>query len=146
MAISRLCLIACVTALVFPVAGCGSDDDDEGSSSDSGATSATTEQTAEPELDMTVGSKPLSFDKKSYTAEAGDIVIRFSADTRIGHNVRVQTAKKPCCLKYDIGGTDTVSDGQETTATVNLKPGKYTLYCSLGGHWQGGMKANLVVN
>lgn len=130
------------------LAGCGSDDDDDsGGSGDSAETTETTAADApEPDLDMTIGSTPLSFDKKSYTAEAGDIVIRFRADSQIGHNVRVQPASKPCCTEFDMGGTDTVNDGQEATATVDLKPGKYTLYCSIAGHWRGGMKAKLQVN
>lgn len=142
---SLIAALLCVPLL----AGCGGDDDDDGAGDAGGGATTTAEttpaETAEADLEMTVGEKPLRFDRKSYTAEAGDITISFSADTRIGHNVRVQPADKPCCTKHDRGGTDTVSDGQTATATVSLKPGKYTLYCSLGGHWQGGMVADLRV-
>ena len=128
-------------------AGCGSDDDDD--SSDSGGSAETSAETtaSEPaDLEMTVGSAPLSFDKKSYTAEAGDVTIKFRSDTRVGHNVRVQPADKPCCLGHDLGGTETINAGQESVATVALKPGKYIMYCSIGSHWRGGMKAKLQVN
>jgi uncharacterized cupredoxin-like copper-binding protein len=90
---------------------------------------------------------PVRFDKKRYTAKAGAVEIELTTDKGgIGHNARLQPADKPCCTEHDIGGTNTISDGQVHAATVELQPGKYTIYCSIGGHWQRGMKAALVVD
>ncbi len=38
-----------------------------------------------------------------------------------------------------------VSQGQTSSITVNLKPGKYTFYCPVPGHEQAGMKGTLTV-
>ena len=136
-----LALIVSATALP----GCGSDDDEDPAGSAEADTTAA-ETAPAPDLKMTTGKGPLTFDKKRYEASAGDVTIEFTTDHRVGHNVRVQPADKSCCTKHDMGGTQTVSDGQTSTGTVKLDKGRYTLYCSLGGHWQGGMKATLVVN
>jgi uncharacterized cupredoxin-like copper-binding protein len=38
-----------------------------------------------------------------------------------------------------------VSGGKTSKVTVNLKPGKYTFYCTVPGHEQAGMKGSLTV-
>ena len=40
---------------------------------------------------------------------------------------------------------DQVTDGGTSKLSVRLKPGKYTYYCSVPGHEQGGMKGTLAV-
>ena len=129
-----------VLAVAVGLAACGGD-----SGSDKG--SAQEPQSSGPvsEVRVGVGSEPLRFDKARYTAEAGSVRIEMTNPNRIGHNARVQRASDPCCTEHDLGGTNTVSDGQSHAAMVELEPGRYTLYCSLGGHWQAGMKALLVV-
>ena len=134
-------LAACLTIAVA-AGSCGSDGGGDGGSPEA----ASKPKQAAPSSVVEVGvGGPLRFDRKRYTAEAGNVRFEITSPARIGHNVRVQPADKPCCTKFDMGGTDTVSDGQSAAATVRLDPGRYTLYCSLGGHWQGGMKAKLVV-
>ena len=39
----------------------------------------------------------------------------------------------------------TVSGGQTSKVSVDLKPGKYEFYCSVPGHEQAGMKDTLTV-
>lgn len=135
--------LACLALL----AGCGDDDDadDTAGGGETTAADATAPQPA-PDLVMAVGKDPISFDKKAYRASAGEVTIEFTSRTRVGHNVRLQPAGKPCCTEHDIGGTETASDGQTITGTVTLKPGRYIMYCSIGGHWQRGMRAKLTVD
>jgi plastocyanin len=122
------------------VAACGGDD--------SGSAPAAEEpQAAATSTVVKVGvAGPVRFDKKRYTAKSGSVRIEITNPNRIGHNARVQRAEDPCCTEHDIGGTNTVSDGQSHAANVALDPGRYTVYCSLGGHWQRGMKAKLIVD
>ena len=42
--------------------------------------------------------------------------------------------------------TATLSPGDSATLTVDLKPGKYTIYCPIGGHRALGMKGTITVN
>ena len=43
-----------------------------------------------------------------------------------------------------LGETATIS-GKKATASVTLKPGKYTFYCSVDSHRQAGMQGTLIV-
>ena len=45
----------------------------------------------------------------------------------------------------DLGGTKAVGGGEKATATVNLAPGDYELYCSIGDHADLGMTADLKI-
>jgi uncharacterized cupredoxin-like copper-binding protein len=57
----------------------------------------------------------------------------------VGHNVEIQDPSGKV-----LGGTKTIT-GTSATANVNLKPGKYTFFCSVPGHEQAGMKGTLTV-
>ena len=41
--------------------------------------------------------------------------------------------------------TDLIAPGDEATLEVDLKPGKYKLYCTVPGHEQSGMKTDVTV-
>jgi plastocyanin len=82
----------------------------------------------------------LAFEQKSVTApKPGPVTIDFTNDSPVGHDVHVadQSGK-------DLGGTNVITGGS-TTATVNLKPGNYTFFCSVPGHEEAGMKGTLTV-
>lgn len=122
------------------VAGCGSDLE-EGSAKER-------KQAAGQVLRLGVVTAPgkISFDKKRLEAKAGRVTIELRNDQELGHNVRIATGKK-CCLRpdsEDVGGTDTIGKGK-ARAVVDLKPGNYVFYCSIGGHWQRGQRGSLVV-
>jgi plastocyanin len=82
----------------------------------------------------------LAFQQSSVTAsKAGPVTIDFTNQSPVGHDVHVADPSGK-----DLGGTDIIS-GTSTSATVNLKPGKYTFFCSVPGHEQAGMKGTLTV-
>ena len=54
------------------------------------------------------------------------------------HNVTIAEGSKV------LGATPTFAGGTKAV-TLNLKPGKYTFYCSVPGHRQAGMEGTLVV-
>jgi plastocyanin len=123
---ARLLRTIAVTALVLvPAAGCGS-----GGSSGGGGTPDTGLG-----ADLEVHAKDsLKFDKKSYTATAGDIDVVYKNDGSTAHNLLIEDVDD---FKLTVGKTD--------EGTVTLKAGTYTLYCDLAGHEQAGMKATLKV-
>jgi plastocyanin len=82
----------------------------------------------------------LAFEQKSVTApKPGAVTIDFTNDSPVGHDVHVQDQSGK-----DLGGTDVIT-GSSTSATVNLKPGTYTFFCSVPGHEAAGMKGTLTV-
>jgi plastocyanin len=81
----------------------------------------------------------LKFDVSSLTAKAGKVTIDFTNKAPLPHNVKIEGpgGKK-------LGGTSTIS-GSSTKATVDLRPGTYTFYCSVDAHRQAGMQGKLTV-
>jgi plastocyanin len=81
----------------------------------------------------------LAFTTDVATAKAGKDTVNFTNSSPVPHDVRFEDSSGE-----DIGGTETLSEGNES-ATVELKPGKYTFYCSVPGHRQAGMEGTLTV-
>ncbi len=81
----------------------------------------------------------LKYNVKVLRTKAGKITIRFTNTSGIAHDVRIEKGKK------QFGGTKTITKGT-TSATVTLKKGTYTFYCSLPGHEAAGMKGTLTVS
>jgi plastocyanin len=83
----------------------------------------------------------LAFDKKSLSAKAGTVKIAFTNMAPLGHNMTIQQGTSGST----VGATPTFQGGTKTL-TVKLKPGKYTFFCSVPGHRQGGMQGTLTVS
>jgi plastocyanin len=81
----------------------------------------------------------LAFTTDEATAKAGKDTVNFTNSSPVPHDVRFEDSNGE-----DVGGTETLSEGNES-ATVELKPGKYTFYCSVPGHRQAGMEGTLTV-
>jgi len=81
----------------------------------------------------------LAFTSEEANAEAGKDTVNFTNSSPIPHDVRIEDSAGD-----DLGGTEVLSEGTES-ATVDLKPGKYTFFCSVPGHRQGGMEGTLTV-
>jgi plastocyanin len=80
----------------------------------------------------------LAYDKKSLSAKAGTVAIAFTNASPIEHDVTVAQGASV------VGATPTFIGGSKT-ATLTLKPGTYTFYCSVPGHRQAGMEGTLTV-
>jgi len=81
----------------------------------------------------------LAYTTTSASAKAGEVTIDFSNPQPLPHDVKIESSGGE-----EVGGTDTVSEGSNS-ATVNLKPGTYTFYCSVPGHREAGMEGTLTV-
>jgi plastocyanin len=81
----------------------------------------------------------LAFTSKSATAKAGSVTVEFDNPQTLPHDVRIEDAQGK-----DVGGTEEITEGS-TSATVSLKPGTYTFYCSVPGHREAGMEGTLTV-
>jgi plastocyanin len=103
-----------------------------GGASSGGGTASTLEFEADPNGD-------LAFTTTEETAKAGKVTVDFNNPQGLPHDVKIESSSGE-----QVGGTDTVSEGSDS-ATVDLKPGTYTFYCSVPGHREAGMEGTLTV-
>jgi plastocyanin len=145
----RLAPIALATLAVLPAttAGCG---EERESPARSASTQAPAPQTSSTRLQVIAPPSrggPFRFRPRRLEARAGRIAVRFINRESYAHNVRIQTGET-CCYEpgyRELGGTDTIRAGS-TSATVELKPGRYIFMCSIGDHWSQGMSGVLKVS
>lgn len=81
----------------------------------------------------------LAFTTDSAEAKAGEVTVNFTNSSPVPHDVRIEDPGGE-----DIGGTEVITESSES-AEVEMKPGKYTFFCSVPGHRQGGMEGTLTV-
>jgi plastocyanin len=81
----------------------------------------------------------LAFASDEATAKAGKVTVNFTNSSPVPHDVRIESSGGE-----ELGGTEVISEKSES-ATVDLKPGEYTFFCSVPGHRQGGMEGTLTV-
>ncbi|HKJ35331.1 MAG TPA: plastocyanin/azurin family copper-binding protein [Solirubrobacterales bacterium] len=141
--------LAALAIAALALAACGSDDSSDATteaattteeapaeettaSGDSGGKGGTVEIEADP-------SGGLSYTTGDVSTKAGTVTIDFSNPAALGHDVRVEDSSG-----NDIGGTTVISESSESV-DLDLEPGTYTYYCSVGGHRAGGMEATLTV-
>ncbi|HZV75100.1 MAG TPA: plastocyanin/azurin family copper-binding protein [Conexibacter sp.] len=83
----------------------------------------------------------LAYQVSSATAPAGALQIASRNAASIPHDIALQQGTNGPVLAT---GT-TVSNGGVSTISVNVRPGRYTFYCTLPGHRQAGMQGTLTV-
>ena len=83
----------------------------------------------------------IAFDTTSLTAKAGNLTIDFdNPNPAIPHDVCVETASGD-----ELGCSDQVTNSSTMLSLNDVKPGKYTFFCSVDGHEAAGMKGTLTV-
>jgi uncharacterized cupredoxin-like copper-binding protein len=83
----------------------------------------------------------IAFDTTSLQAKAGNLTIDFdNPNPALPHDVCVDSPSGS-----ELGCTEQITDGATTLDLENLKPGKYTFFCSVPGHEEAGMKGTLTV-
>jgi plastocyanin len=81
----------------------------------------------------------LAYTTTEASTEAGKVTIDFKNPQGLSHDVAIEDSGGET-----VGKTEVIGEG-ETSATVNLKPGEYTFYCSVPGHREAGMEGTLAV-
>ena len=144
-------LVLALTA--FALAACGGSDD-------SGATTSTASESAGGAAEGASGAAAeigekggggstvdfeadpngeLAYTTTEAAAEAGKVTIDFNNPQSLTHDVAIEDASGEMVGKTDLIGQD------ETSTTVDLKPGTYTFYCTVPGHREAGMEGTLTV-
>jgi plastocyanin len=126
--VGRIVLLAVLVLTALVLAACGGDDEDSG------------EGGGDPAGTVVVEARDsLDFDADVYQATAGEVTIDYRPDDGGGyHNLLVVGLEDE--LELEVQGDE--SD----TGTITLDPGTYVIYCSVAGHREAGMEAELVVS
>ena len=121
-----------VPALAIAVlAGCGGGGNEKTSAPATSGSATTLRLAADP-------GGQLRFDKKKLDATAGHVSIVMKNPAPLSHNISIEGSGL-----NEMG--QTVGQGGTSTVSANLKPGRYTFYCSVPGHREGGMVGTLTV-
>lgn len=146
--------LAALALAGFALVACGDDDSDDGAATTAEpATEATTDADTGGDTggggtgggaggSVDVEADPggaLAYTSGDLTTEAGEVEINFDNPSSVPHDVRIESD-----AGEDVGGTEVITESSET-ATVELDPGTYTYYCSVGGHRAAGMEGTLTV-
>jgi plastocyanin len=110
-----------------PVGGTGGSE--KGSSKEAGASTT---------LQLAASPTDLAFDTTELEAKAGKVTIDFDNPAPIPHNVVIEEDGK------ELAGFEPIAEGKESVS-ADLKPGTYTLLCTVPGHAEAGMEGSLVV-
>jgi len=135
----------------FALAACGGGDD---TTSDTTAETPTTQENGGGEGEKeaeggTAGAATVDFEadptgalaytSDSATASAGKATVNFTNSSPVPHDVAIEDE-----AGETIAETEVLSEGSDS-ATAELEPGKYTFFCTVPGHRQGGMEGTLTV-
>lgn len=119
----------------------GAPGDDEGKLASAGKPEGGKPVAAGPDNSLELPADPsgaLSFASSVASAKAGKVTFVTENQAPVPHNIAI---KGP---GIDSKG-NVVQKGGTSKLTANLKKGKYTFYCSVPGHLEGGMKGILTV-
>jgi uncharacterized cupredoxin-like copper-binding protein len=83
----------------------------------------------------------LLYEVRDASAPAGALEIDSRNASSVPHDIALQEGTDGAVL----GEGRTVSGGGVSTVSVNLRPGRYTFYCTLPGHREAGMQGTLTV-
>ena len=79
-----------------------------------------------------------SFAPANLAVAAGRVRIILRNEGSVAHNLKVQKDGE------ELGGTPTFVGGESRSSSVELRPGRYEMVCTVGDHAQLGMQGTLI--
>jgi plastocyanin len=132
-------------AALIALAGCGSSSNSSTSTGSSGGSStgassggAASGGGGGTQLTLQADPSQLKFNTNTLSAKAGKVTITMTNPSPLQHDIAIK------------GGVnakgEVVGQGGKSVVTADLKPGKYTFYCSVDSHESAGMTGELDVS
>jgi uncharacterized cupredoxin-like copper-binding protein len=90
---------------------------------------------------LVVEAHDIKFDKKDYTATAGEVPIAYVSKGQVVHDLIIFDADNKV-IEPELR----VSPGQTDVGTFDLPAGTYSMVCDIPGHREAGMTATLTVS
>ncbi|HET7049572.1 MAG TPA: plastocyanin/azurin family copper-binding protein [Solirubrobacteraceae bacterium] len=137
-----------IVALTVGVAACGGSSGSSSTSSSSAPAPSSSSSSSSASgsgggstiTDSADPSGQLKFTNSTLTAKAGKATVDFTNSSQLPHNMTIEDSSGK-----QVGATPTFAGGTKSF-TVDLKPGKYTFFCSVPGHREAGMQGTLTVS
>jgi plastocyanin len=104
------------------------------------ATATTASQGKVTTLKLAADPNAIAYDTQQLSGEAGKVTIEFTNPSAVTHDVCITSPSG-----QEIGCSETISE-DSTSLSEDLKPGKYTFFCSVDGHEAAGMKGTLTID
>lgn len=129
-------------AALLALVGCGGSSNSSTSTGSSASTSTGAASSGGgggggQQLALQADPSQLKFNTNKLSAKAGKVTITMTNPSPLQHDIAIK------------GGVNAkgkvVGQGGKSVVTVDLKPGKYTFYCSVDGHAAAGMSGTLTV-
>jgi len=121
-------LISLGTAGLLALAACGS----------GGGSSSTNTVPADA---LVIKAEDIKFDKKDYTAPAGEVTVALESEGAQVHSLVIYDKDNTV-----VGEELKVNPGQTKVETYDLPAGTYSLICDIPGHKEAGMTATLTTS
>ena len=141
----RTVTLTAVIGAALALAGCGGSSSSSSSSTAAPASSAAATDAAAATVAAAAGAQvavtesEFKIDLPATAVKAGTVTFAVKNAGSFGHDLTIDgpgVAGK---------GSGTIAGGADGTLTVDLKPGTYTLYCSIDGHRASGMETTITV-
>ncbi len=148
---------AVVLAGLLALTACGGSDDDDStaaaatpSSAEAAPTSASESPTSSDAPTSSAAEEPaggtlevssvdFAYELDSTELAAGEYTINLTNEGGASHDLVVERDGE------EIDSTDVIGPGESSTVTVELEPGEYVFYCSVGNHRSMGMEVSVTV-
>ncbi|WP_158544592.1 plastocyanin/azurin family copper-binding protein [Blastococcus sp. TBT05-19] len=145
----RIAAAALLTGALAALSACSGGMDDaaqpssEGSTSSSSSAAPSSSASDGPESGVqtiTATEDDFSIALESQELTAGSYEIEVVNDGGATHDLVVERDGE------DVAASDTIGPGESATVTVDLEPGEYVFYCSIGAHRSMGMEITVQVS
>ena len=144
--------LAVLGVVLAALTACGGGDDEADAAATTSAAPTSSSAEASPS-ESAPSSSAEAGESETVTATEGEMFIELSEDSFAAgsytfevtnggsatHNLQVERDGT------EVAGTDSIAPGAATTLTVDLEPGEYVFYCSIGNHRAMGMEVTVTV-